>query len=75
MNIVKRLSALSVVDLNVLQREILGEIQRRKDLSCVATTGTESLAIVGQKSSKGEHSIAVSKPAPAARPVSPRRAA
>ncbi|MEI8373555.1 MAG: hypothetical protein WCJ35_12075 [Planctomycetota bacterium] len=75
MNILKRLSALSVVDLNGLQREILGEIQRRQNLSRVATGEAESRVIVGQKSGERERSVAVSKPTPATRPVSPRRAA
>ncbi len=76
MNIIKRLSTLSVVDLHGLQREVLDEIQRRRDLSCVATTGAVSLVGGGQKYSKDERSVAVSKPAPVtARPVSPRSAA
>ena len=72
MNITKKLSTLSVDDLNILQKKILDEIQCRKNLSCVATTEAKSSVVVGQEHDKGEHSVAVSKPAPAAAcPASP----
>ena len=66
MNILKRLSTLSVNDLHKLQTTILSEIQRRKELS----------ANGGQDGNLGRHSAPVSQPAPtAAWPLMSRRAA
>ena len=74
MNIFKRLSDLTGTDLRQLQTAILGEIQRRKELSGIATANGS--VIDTQNPGEGEHSTTMSKPAPdTARPLPPRRAA
>jgi len=75
MNILKRLNDLSVDDLHQLQKTILKEIQRRKELS-VIKMATAKGAINGHRSGEGRYSAPASKPVPAAaRPATPRRAA
>ena len=70
MNIIKRLTTLSVDNLDTLQEAILDEIQRRKDLL------EEELVIDGQDSYKVSYFTPASKPVPTlAQPVLPRRAA
>ena len=66
MNIFTRLSDLSFDDLHELQATILSEIQRREELA----------GIGAKKPGKGQLSVPMSKPAPAAaRPAAPRRRA
>ncbi len=84
MNTIKRLTRLSVEDLQDLQRAILGEIHRREKLASAPLT-----SLMGQIQRRKDRAdvaeadgsvmggrLATSKPAPAAaQPLMPRRAA
>jgi hypothetical protein len=75
MKILKRLKALSVEDLRLLQVAILDEIQRRKELLGIAATAA-GRSVIGHNFRKEARAAPASKPAPAAaRPAKQRRAA
>jgi hypothetical protein len=71
MNILNRISKLSVDDLHKLQIAVLTEIQRRKQIAAHSA----DVLIIGEKQGKGGHSAAASKPRPAAMPPAPKRRA
>jgi hypothetical protein len=72
MNILKRLSMLSIDDLHQLQKAVLVEIHRRKE---IARNAADILVIGGQKRGRRGHSAPASKSVPAVAPPVPRRRA
>jgi len=78
MNIIKRLTRLSVDDLQDLQTAIMDEIERRKEIAGKAQLPPLTIVMQRRKELSGTAKLpaAASRPAPTtARPASPRRAA
>ncbi len=72
MNILNRLTTLSLDDLHKLQLAVLKEIQRRKQ---TAGTTADILVMGAQKQGKGVQSAPASKPRSATVPPVPKRRA